>query len=98
MMLASGFDGAVSDRFTLEEDGLTTTEVNIGWCQIGDAFMVAQMFVVADVVSDFLFEITGQVIVFEQDAVLEGLVPTLDLAMDLRMHLGTTQMIHTLAG
>ena len=33
---------------------------------------IAQMIVVAYEVSNFLFKITGQVIVLEQDAVLEG--------------------------
>ena len=33
---------------------------------------IAQMIVVADEVSDLLFEITGQIVIFEQDAVLEG--------------------------
>ena len=38
------------------------------------------MIVVADEVSDLLFKVTRQVIVLEQDAVLEGLVPTSPLA------------------
>ena len=42
--------------------------------------MVAHMVVVADEVSDLLFENTGQIIVLKQDAVSEGLVPPLDLA------------------
>jgi deoxyribodipyrimidine photolyase-like uncharacterized protein len=40
-----------------------------------EALKVAQMIVVANEVSDLLLEITWQVIVFEQDAVLEGLMP-----------------------
>ena len=54
------------------------------------------MIVVADEVSDLLFKVTRQVIVLEQDTVLEGLVPALDLALGLRMHRSTTHMIHAL--
>ena len=36
------------------------------------------MIVVADEVSDLLFEIAGSIIVLEQDAVLEGLMPTIN--------------------
>ena len=58
--------------------------------------MVAQMIVVADEVSDLLFEITRQIVVFEQDAVLQGLMPALDLALGLGMHRGTAGVVHTL--
>ena len=44
------------------------------------------MIVVADEVSDLLFEITGQIIVLKQDAIFEGLMPPLDLALGLGMH------------
>ena len=43
------------------------------------------MVVVLDEGFDLGFEIAGQEVVFEQDAVLEGLVPALDLALGLRM-------------
>ena len=43
MMQASSFDSVVFYPFTFVEDGLPASEVNIGGCQIGDAFMVAQM-------------------------------------------------------
>ena len=43
---------------------MSTSEVNIGRCQIGDAFMIAQMVVVADEVSDLLLEIAGQIVIF----------------------------------
>ena len=43
------------------------------------------MIVVLDEARDLGFEITGQVIVLEQNAVLERLVPALDLALGLGM-------------
>ena len=49
------------------------------------------MIVMVDEVTDGLFERSGQVIVFQQDAVLQGLMPTLDLALGL----GKRQRINT---
>ena len=46
---------------------------------------------------DLAFEIAGQVIVLKQDAVLEGLMPALDLALGLRVIRGTADMLHLLA-
>ena len=49
------------------------------------ALMVAAVIVVLDEGSDLGLEIAGQVVVLEQDAVLQGLVPALDLALGLGM-------------
>jgi hypothetical protein len=54
------------------------------------------MVVMADEVSDLLFEITGQLLVLEQDKAFPGLVPALDLALGLGMHRRTTGMVHAL--
>jgi hypothetical protein len=45
--------------------------------------VVAPVIVVIDEATDVRFEVTRQVVVFEQDAVLERLMPTLDLALGL---------------
>ena len=47
--------------------------------------MVAPVIVVVDEALEMRFEVAGQEVVFEQDAVLERLVPALDLALRLRM-------------
>ena len=47
--------------------------------------MIAAMIVVLDEGCDLGFEITRQEVVLQQDAVLERLVPALDLALGLRM-------------
>ena len=41
MMQAPGFDGLSFDPFSLFQDGLTTTEVNIGRGQIVDTLVIA---------------------------------------------------------
>jgi hypothetical protein len=52
--------------------------------------------VVIDEPADAGFEIARQVIVFQQDAVLQGLMPALDLALGLRMIGRATNMRHIL--
>lgn len=47
--------------------------------------MVAAVIVVLDEAANASFEITGQVFILKQDAVLQRLMPTLDLALGLRM-------------
>src|SRR5262245_22739421 len=85
MLQSSQFDGVAFDPFSCQKDGLTSAEVDVGWCQVLEAFMVTPGVVVLDEARDLGFEITGQVIVLEQNAVLERLVPALDLARGLRM-------------
>src|SRR6202044_563355 len=89
---ASVLDGLSFDPFSFQEDGLAASEVDIGWRQIGDALVVSQMVVVGDEVTDLGLEITGQIVVFEQDAVLERLVPSLDLALCHRMIRGAADV------
>jgi len=58
---------------------LNSAEADVGWREIGDTLMLSQVIVIAKDVADFLFEITGQIIVLGQDAVLAGLMPALML-------------------
>ena len=58
---------------------MTSAEADVGWREIGDTLMLSQVIVIAKDVADFLFEITGQIIVLGQDAVLAGLMPALML-------------------
>jgi len=60
-------------------------EVDVGGGEIAQALVVAPMIVVGDEGIDLGIEVAGQVVVFQQDPVLEGLVPTLDLALGLGM-------------
>ena len=47
--------------------------------------MIADVVIVRDEGVDLPFKIAGQIVVVEQDAALQGLVPTLDLALGLRV-------------
>jgi hypothetical protein len=47
--------------------------------------MIAEVVIVLDEGADLPFEISGQIVVVEQDAVLQSLVPALDLSLGLGM-------------
>lgn len=54
------------------------------------------MVVVPDEGIDLLPEVAWQIVVLHRNAVLQGLVPALDLALGLRMIRGTADMIYLL--
>ena len=84
MLQAPMFDGLSFDPVTLE-DGGTTVEVDIGGRQVAEAFVVSAVIVVVDERLDLSVQGTRKVVVFQQDAVLQGLAPALDLALHLGM-------------
>ena len=96
VLQAPMFDGLSLDPFALFDDGLGPAEVGVRGCHVIEALVVAAMVVVLDEGLDLGFEIAGQEVVFEQDAVLEGLVPALDLALGLGMERRTADMAHAL--
>ena len=59
MIQASGLYGLSFDPFSLQQDSLVASEVDVGRCQIGDAFVISKMIVVADEVGNLCFEIAG---------------------------------------
>ena len=76
-------DCLLLDALALEQNGLRSTEVDIGGCEIVQALVVAMVVVVLDEEVDLRFELARKVVVLEQDAVLERLMPALDLALGL---------------
>ena len=58
--------------------------------------MVALMVVVVDEGFNLRLEITGQEVVFQQDAVLEGLMPSLDLTLRLGVLGRAARVLHAL--
>ena len=85
MLQASVCDGCSLDAFPLGEDCIGSAEVDVGRGQVAQALMIADVVIVLDEGADLPFEISRQVVVVEQDAVLQGLVPALDLSLGLRM-------------
>ena len=85
MKQAPGFDGLPFDSFSLFQNGLAAPEVDISRGEILQALVIAVMVVMLDKGIDLSPKITGQVVVFQQDTVLQGLVPALDLSLSLRI-------------
>jgi hypothetical protein len=88
-------DGLSFDACAFEQDGLTSAEIDVSRRQIIQALMVAPVIVLIDERCDLRLQITGWVIVLQQDAVCEGLVPALDLALGLGMIGRLTDVAHS---
>ena len=96
MVQAAVLDGLLFDASPFGQDGFAATEVDVGWGQVADAFVVTVVVVVVDEGGDGGLKFPFEEVVFEQDAVFQGLVPTLDLALGLRMHRRAANMFHAL--
>ena len=83
VLQAPGLQCVSLDPFPFQQDGLATTEVDIGRRQVVQALVITVMVVVADEVADLELEMARQQVVLEQDAILQSLVPALDLALGL---------------
>ena len=79
------------------QDGLAASEVDVGRRQVADALVVAQVIVVGDEGVDLGFEVARQVVVLEQDAVLQRLMPALDLALGHGVIGRAADVVHVLA-
>ena len=77
--------GLALDPRPVLQDGLAAAEVDVGGGEVAQALVSPNMVVVLDKGGNPRLQLAGQVGVFEQDAVLERLVPALDLALRLRM-------------
>src|SRR5690606_41219716 len=84
--------------FPLHHDEVAAPEVASGWSEIADALVVATVVVMIDEAGNLPLEIARQKVVFEQDAVLQRLVPALDLALGLGMAGCTARVIHAVVG
>ena len=81
MKQAARFDGLSFDPFSLFQNGFAPPEVDVSGREVLQAFVVAAVIVVVDKGVNLLPEITGQMVVFSKDAVLQGLVPSLDFRL-----------------
>lgn len=70
MQQATFPDSLFLDFLSSSEDGFRSAEVDVGGGQVADTLVIAMIVVVLDEVADRLLERPGQVVVFEQDAVL----------------------------
>ena len=89
VLQAPMFDGLAFDPFSLPDDGFSPAEVGIGGCDVAQALAVAAMVVMLDERLDLGLKVAGQQVVLQQDAVLEGPVLALDLALGPRAYAAT---------
>jgi hypothetical protein len=82
---ASFFHGVLLDASPSLDDGLISAEVDVGRREITEALVVPVVVVVGDEGLDLPLQIALQEVVFQQDPVLQGLMPTLDLTLGLGM-------------
>ena len=94
MVQAAVLDGLLFDAPPFSQDGFAAPEVDVSRGQVADALVVAVVVVVLDEGGDGSLKLAFEEVVFEQDAVLEGLVPSFDLALGLGMHRGAADMFH----
>src|SRR3982750_75836 len=96
MLQAAVCDSGQLDAFAFCEDRLRSAKVDVGRCDVFDALMIAGVIVVLDEGVEPPFESSGQIVVGEQNAVLQGLVPALDLALGLRVIRCSSQVLPAL--
>ncbi len=92
VMQAPGLDSLSFDPFSLFQDGLSPSEVDIGRGQIIDALVIAVGVVVIHEGFNAGLKISGEEVVFQQDAV----VPSFNLALGLGVIRCAPDMAHAL--
>ena len=92
VMQAPGLDSLLFDPFSLFQDGLSPSEVDIGRGQIIDALVIAVGVVVIHEGFNAGLKISGEEVVFQQDAV----VPPFNLALGLGVIRCAPDMAHAL--
>ena len=83
MVQAVVLEGQFLDRFSPFYDDCIPPKVDVGWCDVIEAVVVTVVIVMIDEGADLAFEIARQIIVFQQNPVLERLVPSLDFTLCL---------------
>ena len=85
MQAPSLFDGFPFDAFPPLENGRSSSEVNVDRRQVVQALVIALIVVVLDELVDAMFELTWQIVVFQQDLVFHRAVISLDLTLRHRV-------------
>jgi len=75
---------------------LPPPEVDVCGGEIVDALVVAAVIVMIDERLNLRFQVGREEVVFQQDAVLQGLMPSFDLALSLRVVGRTPDVPHFL--
>ena len=87
-------DGLSFDPFAFEQDGLAAPEVDVGRGEIVEALVVSPVIVMLHEGRDLGFEVFFEEVVFQQDAVLQRLMPAFYLALRLRMTRSAVDLVN----
>ena len=98
VMQAPLFDGFSFDPFALFDYGFCPAEVDVGGRNVVQTLVVALIVVMFDERFDLGFKVSGQIVIFQQDAVFQGLVPAFDLPLCLGMEWRAAHMAHAVVG
>ena len=99
MLQAALLDCPFLDPFPFSENGLVASEVDVCGCVVCDvvqALVVTLSVVILDECADLALKVAGQIVVFQQNAVLHGLVPAFYFALRLRVEWRAADMLHAL--
>ena len=94
MVQATVLDGLVFDAPPFSQDGFAAPEVDVRRGQVANTLMVTVVVIMVDEGSDSGLQFPLEEVVLEKDAVFEGLVPSLDLALGLRVIRCTADVLH----
>ena len=94
MLQAARLNGFKFDVFPFSDDSLITTEIDVSGCDVVNGLMIPMIVVIFDKLANLLFQITWQIIVFQENTVLHRLVPSFDLALRLRMVWSATCVLY----
>ena len=97
MVQAAVLDCFLFEASPFSQDGFAVTEIDVGCGQVADAFVVTVVVVMVDEGRDGGLKLPFEEVVFEENAVLQGLVPAFDFVLGLRMHRGAANIFHALA-
>ena len=95
VLQAPKFDCLSFDPFSPLNDFGCPAEVGVGRRDVVEALVIAAMIIMFDEGFDLAFKIARKEVVLQQDAVLERLMPALDLALGLWMKRCAADMAHT---
>ena len=94
MVQAAVLDGQFFDPVPPFDDGDVAAELGVDGRDVAEALVLAVVVIVLDESADLAFKVPRQIIVFQQDAVLQRLMPAPDLALCLRVVRRATDMLH----
>jgi hypothetical protein len=96
MFQAGLVDGLFLDLFPFSYDCFVSPKVDDSGRDVVHALVVALVVVIIYKGPNLVLEITGQIVVLEQDTVLHRLVPALDFSLGLWMEWRATDVLHVL--